>query len=70
MKATLLPQLVFYMCVWRAQATAVPPVTNEGCKPIQINITGLDMPVWQPCDAPAVLEQQQQQQQRQRQREP
>lgn len=38
------------------QATAVPPVTEKdgGCKPVQVNITGLNMPAWQPCDAPSV----------------
>lgn len=54
-------QLSFvFACGCGKQATAVPPVKGEGCAPIQINVTGLNMPVWQPCDAPAVLEQQQQ----------
>ena len=34
------------------QDTAVPAVKPDGCAPILINVTGLDIPAWQPCDAP------------------
>ena len=32
--------------------TAVPPVVNQGCECVKLNVPGLDVPAWAPCDHP------------------
>jgi hypothetical protein len=37
-------------------ATAVPPITGEGCQPVMVPIPGSTQMAWAPCDHPNAMD--------------